>query len=62
MNDWNEREYTALGAAILGLLGLVAVRNVFRDGKYLIKAVVFRYLPMAGLLVVLKKKWEAYHG
>ena len=62
MNDWNDREYTALGAAILGLLGLVAVRNVFRDGKYLIKAVVFRYLPMAGLLVVLKKKWEAYHG
>ncbi|WP_432618596.1 hypothetical protein [Butyricicoccus sp.] len=62
MNDWNEREYTALGTAILGLLGLVAVRNVFRDGKYLIKAVVFRYLPMAGLLVVLKKKWEAYHG
>ena len=62
MNDWNEREYTALGAAILGLLGLVAVRNVFRDGKYLIKAVVFRYLPMAGLLVVLMKKWEAYHG
>lgn len=62
MNDWNERKVTALGAAILGLLGLVAVRNVFHDGKHLIKAVVFRYLPMAGLLVILKKKWEAYHG
>lgn len=62
MKEWNEREYMALGAAILGLLGLVAVRNVFRDGKHLMKAVVFRYLPMAGLLVVLKKKWEAYHG
>lgn len=57
-----ERKYTALGAAILGLLGLLAVRNVFRDGKHLIKAAVFRYLPVASLLVVLKKKWEAYHG
>ncbi len=62
MKDWNEREYTALGAVILGALGLLAVRNVFRDGKHLIKAAVFRYLPMAGLLIVLKKKWEAYHG
>ncbi len=62
MKDWKEHEYRALGAAILGLFGLIAVRNVFRDGKHLLKAVVFRYLPIAGLLVVLKKKWEAYHG
>lgn len=62
MKDWKEREYRALGAAILGALGLLAVRNVFRDGKHLLKSAVFHYLPVAGLLILLKKKWEAYHG
>lgn len=62
MKEWKEREYRALGAVILGTLGLIAVRNVFRDGKHLLKSAVFQYLPVAGLLVLLKKKWEAYHG